>query len=69
MFIDFGAYDRAVLDVLFNVNLPDGADWDYLDATLSFEIPSSDAEVEAQFEDVPGDTPNPQYIIGEGNDY
>lgn len=69
LLIDFGAYDRAVLDVLFDVNLPEEADWNYLDARLPFEIPSTDAAVDAQFEDVPGDSANPQYILGEGDDY
>jgi beta-glucosidase len=69
LFIDFGAYDRAVLDVLFDVNLPVDADWDYLDATLPMEIPSTDDAVVAQFEDVSADSANPQYDIGDGNDY
>ena len=69
LFIDFGAYDRAVLDVLFDANLPDGADWNYLDATLPMEIPSTDDAVVAQFEDVSADSANPQYDIGDGNDY
>ena len=53
LFIDFGAYDRAVLDVLFDANLPDGADWNYLDATLPMEIPSTDDAVVARFETCP----------------
>jgi beta-glucosidase len=69
LFIDFGAYDRAVLDVLFNVNLPEGVDWDYLDARLPMEIPSTDEAVEAQFEDVPADSANAQYQLGDGDDY
>lgn len=69
LFIDFGAYDRAVLDVLFDVNLPDGADWDYLDARLPMEIPSTDAAVEAQYEDVSADSANAHYDLGDGDDY
>jgi beta-glucosidase len=68
LFVDFGAYDRAVLDVLFNVNLPDGVDA-YLQARLPMEIPSTDAAVAAQFEDVPADSANPQYAIGAGSGY
>ena len=59
--------DRAVLDVLFNVNLPEGKT--YLTARLPMEIPSSDAAVEAQFEDVPADTVNPTYRLGAGMAY
>lgn len=68
--VDFGAIDRAVLDVLFNVNLPtEPAGYVYGQARLPMEIPSSDADVEAQFEDVPADTWNPTYALGSGSTY
>jgi beta-glucosidase len=75
--VDFGAFDRAVLDVLFNVNVPDGsgfpapseAGWAYGMARLPIEILSSLAEVEAQFEDLPNDTLNPTFRIGAGVGY
>lgn len=65
--VDFGAYDRAVLDFLFNVNPIDG--WTYGKARLPMEIPSSDAAVEAQFEDVPADSRNPTFLLGAGMGY
>ncbi|TNF27282.1 MAG: hypothetical protein EP329_19720 [Deltaproteobacteria bacterium] len=65
--VDFGAFDRAVLDVLFNVNVPDG--WTYGQARLPLEIPSSLAAVAAQLEDVPSDSANPTYDIGAGTTY
>jgi hypothetical protein len=68
--VEFGAYDRAVLDVLFNKNVPTTpAGYFYGQSRLPTEIPSSDAEVDAQFEDVPDDTPYPTYLIGAGSTY
>lgn len=65
--VDFGAIDRAVLDFVFNVNVPTSPEgYRYGTAVLPMEIPSSDAAVEAQFEDVPDDTINPTYRLGSG---
>ncbi len=63
--VDFGAYDRAILDFVFNKNIPEGVARHGL-ARLPVEIPSSDAEVAAQYEDVPADTKNPTYQMGAG---
>jgi beta-glucosidase len=65
--VEFGAYDRAVLDFLFNVDVPEG--WTYGRARLPMEIPRSDAAVEAQFEDVPNDSGNPTFRLGSGSTY
>ena len=62
---DFGAYDRAILDFVFNRTPITG--WTYGAARLPIEIPSSDAAVEAQFEDVPSDSAFPTYVIGSGS--
>lgn len=62
---DFGAYDRAILDFVFNKNPIAG--WTYGAARTPFEIPSSDAAVAAQFEDVPSDSASPTYVIGSGD--
>ncbi|MDP1829959.1 MAG: glycoside hydrolase family 3 N-terminal domain-containing protein [Archangium sp.] len=67
---EFGAFDRAVLDVLFNKNVPTTpANYVYGSSRLPIEIPSSDAEVDAQFEDMPADTASPTYVIGAGSTY
>ncbi len=67
---EFGAYDRAVLDVLFNKHVPTTpANYVYGTARMPIETPSSDAEVDAQFEDVPADTANPTYVLGAGSTY
>jgi beta-glucosidase len=67
--VEFGAHDRAVLDVLFNQNIPTTpADYAY-GASLPMEIPSSDSEVEAQYEDLPADTWNPTFALGAGSKY
>jgi len=63
--VEFGAVDRAVLDVLFTRNLIEG--YPYSRARLPWEIPSSDAAVEAQFEDVPADSLDPTYHGGSGS--
>ncbi|MGM0575793.1 MAG: glycoside hydrolase family 3 N-terminal domain-containing protein [Myxococcota bacterium] len=65
--VEFGAFDRAVLDFLFDVDEPEG--WTYGSATLPIEIPSSDAAVEAQFEDLPSDSVDPTFRPGEGMTY
>jgi len=62
---DFGAWDRAVLDFVFNRNVPAG--FTYGSARLPIEIPSSDAAVRAQFEDVPNDSMFPTYQHGAGS--
>jgi beta-glucosidase len=65
--VEFGAFDRAVLDVLFNKNVPTSpAGYVYGTARLPMEIPSTDAEVSAQYEDVPEDTVNPTFRLGAG---
>jgi beta-glucosidase len=63
--VEFGAYDRALLDVLFGKHPIAG--WTYGMARLPVEIPSSEEEVMAQFEDVPSDTLTPTYFEGAGS--
>ena len=58
---NYGASDRALLDVLFGRAEPQGK--------LPFDLPSSMAEVLAQRPDVPFDTPNPLYRFGHGLSY
>ncbi len=58
---DFGASDKAVLDVVFGKVAPQGR--------LPFELPSSMDAVRAQFPDVPYDSANPLYHFGFGLDY
>jgi beta-glucosidase len=58
---DFGATDRALLDVLFGRAEPRGK--------LPFDLPSSMGEVAAQRPDVPFDMPNPLYRFGHGLSY
>ena len=65
LLVEFGAIDRAVLDVVFNANPI--ADYPYSRARLPVEIPSSDAAVHAQFEDVPADSANPSFLLGAGS--
>jgi beta-glucosidase len=68
--VEFGAYDRAILDVVFNKNLPTTpAGYKYGQSRLPMEIPSSDTEVELQYEDMPADTWNPTYALGAGATY
>ena len=62
---DFGAWDRAVLDFVFNKNVPTG--FTYGSARLPIEIPSSDAAVRAQKEDLANDSWQPSYINGAGS--
>jgi beta-glucosidase len=61
---DFGAYDRAILDFVFARNPIQG--WTYGAARLPVELPSSDAAVEGQYEDVPADSLAPTYALGAG---
>ena len=63
--VDFGAFDRAVLDFVFNKNIPANVTNHGL-ARLPMEIPSTDAEVTAQYEDVPADTVHPTFKLGDG---
>jgi beta-glucosidase len=58
---EFGASDRAVLDVLAGRDLPRGR--------LPFDLPSSMEEVRAQQPDVPFDMPHPLYPFGYGLAY
>lgn len=58
---EFGAYDDAVLDVIFGRFHPQGH--------LPFEIPSSMQAVETQKEDLPYDSINPLYNFGYGLQY
>lgn len=58
---EFGAYDDAVLDIIFG-NFNPGA-------KLPFELPSSMEAVKAQYEDVHYDSKNPLYPFGHGLRY
>lgn len=70
MLVEFGAYDRAVLDFLFNKSVPTTPPgYAYGAARLPMEIPRSDKEVNEQYEDVPADTWNPTFALGAGSTY
>ncbi|MGK7393917.1 MAG: glycoside hydrolase family 3 N-terminal domain-containing protein [Candidatus Cyclobacteriaceae bacterium M3_2C_046] len=58
---DFGAYDEALLDIVFGRFNPQ--------AKLPFEMPSSMRAVENQYEDVPYDSENPLFPFGHGLTY
>jgi beta-glucosidase len=58
---DFGAYDDAVLDVVFGDFNPSGK--------LPFELPSSMEAVRLQMEDVPYDSREPLFSFGAGESY
>ncbi|WP_284984474.1 glycoside hydrolase family 3 N-terminal domain-containing protein [Arthrobacter sp. efr-133-TYG-118] len=58
---NFGASDRALLDVLFGDAQPEGR--------LPFEIPSSTEAIEASQPDVASDTTDPLFPIGHGLSY
>ena len=58
---NYGISDSALLSVLTGTTTPAGK--------LPFELPSSMAEVEAQLNDVPNDTANPQFEYGFGLAY
>jgi len=58
---EFGAYDDAVLDIVFGRIMPT--------AKLPFEMPSSMEAVRSQKEDVPYDSENPLYPFGHGLTY
>ena len=57
----FGARDEALLDIVFGKVDPTGK--------LPFELPSSMEAVEAQHEDVPGDSDDPLFEFGFGLTY
>ncbi len=61
LFVDFGASDAAVLDVIFGKDKPGGH--------LPIEMPSSMDAVRAQKEDVPYDSKAPLYKFGFGLSY
>jgi beta-glucosidase-like glycosyl hydrolase len=63
LFGNYGASPEAFLDVVFNVQgaQPQGK--------LPFDLPRSDAAVEASDEDVPFDTVNPVFRFGDGLAY
>ena len=58
---NFGASDRALLDVVTGKAKPEGR--------LPFELPSSMQEVEVQASDLPHDTARPLYKLGFGLSY
>jgi beta-glucosidase len=58
---NFGANDRAVLDVIFGKFVPQGK--------LPFELPASMEAVREQKEDVPYDSENPLFPFGHGLTY
>ena len=62
--VEFGAFDRALLDVLFNLNAPVGVT--YGSGRLPMQIPANDEQVKAQAEDLPEDIVYPTYQAGEG---
>lgn len=63
---EFGMTDEALLDMVFQMS--DGTQDTSIQpsATLPMEIPSSQAEVYAAFEDVPHDSANPSFAVGAG---
>jgi beta-glucosidase-like glycosyl hydrolase len=61
--VEFGACDRAVLDVLFNVN---AGGVTYGSARLPMQIPANDEQVKAQASDLPEDILYPTFQAGEG---
>jgi beta-glucosidase len=61
LFVNFGASDTALLDVVFGKAKPEGK--------LPFELPSSMEAVRNQKEDVPYDSKDPLYKFGFGLNY
>jgi beta-glucosidase len=61
LFVNFGASDAALLDVIFGKAKPEGK--------LPFELPSSMEAVRNQKEDVPYDSKDPLYQFGFGLKY
>lgn len=58
---NYGVSDEVLLETIFGERRPGGA--------LPFELPSSDAAVEAQLEDVPDDSADPLFERGHGLRY
>ncbi|MEM0577316.1 glycoside hydrolase family 3 protein [Flavobacterium polysaccharolyticum] len=58
VFVNYGASDSALLDVIFGITKPEGK--------LPFELPSSMEAVKNQKEDTPYDSKNPLYPFGFG---
>lgn len=58
LFVEFGASDEAVIDVILNPSVARGR--------LPFDLPSSMAAVEASRSDVPFDTAHPLFRFGQG---
>jgi beta-glucosidase len=58
---EFGADDKAVLDVIFGYYSPSGK--------LPFELPSTMAAVQQQKPDLPYDSANPLFPFGHGLGY
>ena len=61
LFVNYGASDAALLDVIFGKAKPMGK--------LPFELPSSMEAVRKQKEDVPYDSENPLFKFGFGLSY
>lgn len=61
VFVNYGASDAALLDVIFGITKPEGK--------LPFELPSSMEAVKNQKEDTPYDSKNPLYPFGFGLKY
>lgn len=61
LFVNFGAGDAAMLDIVFGVAKPEGK--------LPFELPSSMTAVRNQKEDLPYDSKDPLYKFGYGLRY
>lgn len=57
----YGVSDEVLLETIFGERAPGGK--------LPFELPSSMAQVRAQFGDVPDDTRSPLYKVGTGGKY
>jgi len=66
--VEFGAYDRAVLDFIFNKNKPTTpATYAYGQARLPVEIPRNEKAVQDQYEDLPNDSLFPLFVTGAGS--
>jgi beta-glucosidase len=63
---EFGMTDEALLDMIFQMRHGVRDTSIQPSGTLPMEIPSSQAEVYAQNEDVPHDTANPTFTVGAG---
>ncbi|MFO0581986.1 MAG: glycoside hydrolase family 3 N-terminal domain-containing protein [Anaeromyxobacter sp.] len=66
--VEFGAYDRAVLDFIFNKNVPTNpAGYAYGAARLPVEFPRNEKAVNEQYEDMPNDSYFPLFVTGTGS--